>query len=225
MSILLFSTCSNDAYDELPSGPSVKCIVLGNSITSHAICSYWWGEWGMAASTRNKDFVHNLESKFKFRKLNYNFTPVNIARWERSLDIDTVNFFALKIYDYDIIVIRLGENIRDDIDSVECENALKELVLRIKTINRSAKLFMTGVFWPNATKETAIMNVASSENIKYINIDKYYTDSNIQAVGNQVYGDDGQYHVIEHGGVANHPNDAGMNAIASELYKAIIAPL
>jgi hypothetical protein len=223
MSILLLSTCSNehDKYDDIPPSPPVKCVVLGNSITTHPICSYWWGEWGMAASTRNKDFIHKLESKFKFRKLNYSFTPVNIANWERSLDIDTLNLFALRIYDYNIIIIRLGENIRDDIDSVDCENALKELVSSIKKINRSAIIYITGVFWPNATKETAIINVASSEKIKYINIDKYYTDSYLQEIGNQVYGDDGQYHVINNKGVANHPNDSGMSVIAEELYKAI----
>lgn len=39
-------------------------LVLGNSITLHGECSYWWGEWGMAASSRDKDFVHLVEKMF-----------------------------------------------------------------------------------------------------------------------------------------------------------------
>lgn len=35
-------------------------LVIGNSITSHPINEYWWGEWGMAASKKENDFVHIL---------------------------------------------------------------------------------------------------------------------------------------------------------------------
>ena len=35
-------------------------LILGNSITLHSPCSYWWGSWGMAASSAEHDFVHIL---------------------------------------------------------------------------------------------------------------------------------------------------------------------
>lgn len=137
---LFFIACSdsNEGTSNVPQINPKKCIVLGNSITLHGINSYWWGEWGMAASTRENDFVHKLESKINSRGLNYVCTPVNIANWETSLDLNSVNFSALKIADYDVVVIRLGENISDDVESEVCEMALKELISSIKKQNKDA---------------------------------------------------------------------------------------
>lgn len=223
---LFFIACSDSNEqtpnnDEIPQENPKKCIVLGNSITIHGINSYWWGEWGMAASTRDNDFVHKLEKKLNSQDLNYVCTPVNIANWETSLDLNSIDFMALNIADYDIVIIRLGENISNDVESEVCEKAIKELINNIKKQNKDAKIYMTGVFWPNDSKETAIKNAATSENVKYINIDQFYSDANIHSIGDQVYGDDGLLHTIEHGGVAIHPNDSGMEAIAEEIYKAM----
>ncbi len=220
ISILTFISCSNSDNIITQRHPK-KCLILGNSITLHGTCSYWWGIWGMAASTKENDFVHKLENKIKTHYKNFSCTPVNIANWETSLNIDSINFTNLNISDYDYIVIRLGENISNNIETMACEKAIKELITSIKERNGSTKLYITGVFWPNTSKETAIKNVATSENIIYINIDKIYSDVNIQKVGNQVFGDDGQLHIINHDGVAAHPNDSGMEAIAEEIYKAM----
>ena len=220
VSILIITACSNNDNAILQKRTE-KCIILGNSITLHSICEYWWGEWGMAASTRENDFVHKLENKIRTNNKNIKCTPTNIAAWEQSLDINSIDLMTLKIYDYDYIIIRLGENISNDTESIVCEKAFKELIDNIRNINSSANIFITGVFWPNASKESAIKNVASSENIKYINIDKFCIDKNVHTIGDQVFGDDGQLHTINNDDVASHPNDSGMEAIAEELYNAI----
>ena len=33
-----------------------RYFAIGNSITRHSLSSYWWGDWGMAASTKDKDY-------------------------------------------------------------------------------------------------------------------------------------------------------------------------
>lgn len=34
-------------------------------MTKHPICDYWWGEWGMAASKKQNDYVHLVAEKLK----------------------------------------------------------------------------------------------------------------------------------------------------------------
>lgn len=47
-------------------------LAIGNSITQHGICDYWWNKHGMAASKEDKDYVHlvknGIEDKIKERK-------------------------------------------------------------------------------------------------------------------------------------------------------------
>lgn len=42
-----------------------NCLVIGNSITKHGKCDYWWGEYGMAASKLSNDYFHLLDQMFK----------------------------------------------------------------------------------------------------------------------------------------------------------------
>ena len=46
----------DDAYNYL---------ALGNSITKHAVCDYWWSEMGMAASSESNDYFHLVSSQIK----------------------------------------------------------------------------------------------------------------------------------------------------------------
>ena len=39
----------------------MKCLALGNSITTHGKCSYWWSKAGMAASDELHDYCHLLK--------------------------------------------------------------------------------------------------------------------------------------------------------------------
>ncbi|RZM14589.1 MAG: SGNH/GDSL hydrolase family protein, partial [Pedobacter sp.] len=66
-------------------------LVLGNSMTIHApsVELGWYGNWGMAASSKDKDYVHILETKLQMPVV-----PVNISAWERNhttFDLSTLD--------------------------------------------------------------------------------------------------------------------------------------
>ena len=58
LSLIIFS-CSK--YEEdLVIKKDIKVLVVGNSIVKHSPASYlgWYGDWGMAATSPDKDFLH-----------------------------------------------------------------------------------------------------------------------------------------------------------------------
>lgn len=87
-----------------------KILILGNSITHSKPDPNigWLGDWGMAASARDKDFVHLLAQKFKASHLTSTLDFKNISDFENNYwkykleNLDT--FTAEK---YDLLILRI----------------------------------------------------------------------------------------------------------------------
>lgn len=92
----------------------MKILFIGNSITLHGKCSYWPGEWGMAASKEENDYVHLLVNRLRNDGLQVDYAVTNFFKWE-IMDHDRDEVLSLlDVYlkdSYDYIVLQLGENI------------------------------------------------------------------------------------------------------------------
>src|SRR5512137_8311 len=123
------------AEPEVKSSAIRKILFLGNSITLHGPKTDigWTGNWGMAASSEDQDYVHLVASALA---LHIGSKPRilvrNIADFERTYATYDVaaqmrEFFA---FDPDLVVLAIGENV----PALESENArrqFKEGVMRI----------------------------------------------------------------------------------------------
>ena len=64
-------------------------LFIGNSITYHGICSYWFGSWGMASSSRDNDFVHLVVKKLgKNNNVNYAIVPFYFGKPMRTTEMN-----------------------------------------------------------------------------------------------------------------------------------------
>lgn len=198
----------------------IKALVIGNSITWHPIlANTWWGEWGMAATKKEFDLVSILEKGLRIVDNTAVATGFNIALWERNYDIDKDMLFnGVLTADIDFIAFRLGENV---VDTANFERAFDELVSYTISKCPRAKFVITGVFWANPAKDTAMMNVATKYGMTFIKLADLDTSDNKEKVGNVVWGNDGKQHTITSSGVANHPNDLGMKRIGNRLLTAV----
>lgn len=216
--ILLFIVLLSASCKETKSTkPSFKNIlVLGNSITIHPPNPSvgWYGNYGMAASSKEKDYIHLISSK-----INHNVIPVNISAWEGSH-----RTFALSNYDEhfrtapDLVIIRLGENVSD---GSGFDKSLQELINYIKSKAPKSKILMTGVFWTNEPINNVLKSVAETNEIPFIPLSQFDTKENISAIGEYATSEDGSKYKITNQGVANHPGDIGMKNIADTLIKKI----
>lgn len=191
---------------------------LGNSIAKHPLTSYWWGSWGMAASELSKDYVHRFLTKMQALKPAATTSVLNIAGWEVAPSTWDKTQLDSYLSGKDLIIIRLGENATYN---VNYKSEYSSLITYIKSKNPTAKIIIGGVFWVDASKDTAMSQVAAENNITFVKISHLDIPANRSFMGAQVKGDDNQWHTVNNTGVAAHPGDLGMDAIASEMFNAL----
>lgn len=195
-----------------------RILVLGNSITrSITNNTTWWGNWGMAATTKDNDFCHKLEDKVKLINPLTRVLPANIAAWEAAHT--TYNKANLDVYFAaipDEVVIRLSENVSN---TTGYDTSLQALINYILSKAPNTKISLTGSFWISSAKDAITSAVAAANNLPYTPLSQLYVTQNISAIGTVVSDAlGGGTHTINDGAVANHPSDLGMVAIADEVY-------
>jgi hypothetical protein len=196
-----------------------KVLFLGNSITVHPPAPQigWFGNWGMAATTAEEDYVHVLTQRLgKAAGGQPQIRLGNIAPFEREFATydaarglrDDVAFRA------DVVIIAVGENVPELTTAqakADYRTAFAKVLAELKKGNNPA-IFVRSSFWPNATKD-AIMKSACVE------AGGIFVDISALSSAEANYARSEQK--IAHAGVAAHPGDRGMAAIAGALWSAI----
>lgn len=196
-----------------------KVLFLGNSITKHGPKKDidWSGNWGMAASAEANDYVH-LVTKALTEKAGAapEVMVKNIADFERAYsgyDIaaklkDAVEFKA------DLIILAIGENVpalKTAEDKTKLQASITTLLSALKG-ERKPTILVRSCFWANAAKDEALQLACTTVGGIYVNIGSLSKDESNYARSERPY---------KHAGVANHPGDKGMAAIAAALVKAV----
>lgn len=202
-------------------GKKLNVLILGNSITIHQICDYWWEERGMASSELCKDYVHVLVNMLS-KNYEVNLTAVNYYQWEymwydRSETISLIDPLLENEWNY--VVIQLGENM------LNIDTATKDFEELLDSIHEStgARCIVIGNFWTNQELEKIkALLPRNREFVSYLPLTELQNKVYQNKIGTEVLGADGIIHVIEHSGVACHPNDLAMICIAEKIYEEII---
>jgi hypothetical protein len=199
--------------------PAARVLYLGNSITLHgpAPAIGWNGNWGMAASVKEKDYVSLLTADLaKAAGTRPEIQVRNIADFEREpVTFDIAKEFKAELaFAPDIVIFAIGENVTElTTDQAKAEYAAAYLKL-IETFRQAGKptIFVRSCFWPNPTKDEIMRNAATVGGAVFVDIAKLGSDETNAARAERK---------IEHAGVAGHPGDKGMRAIADALFIAI----
>lgn len=191
-----------------PNAP-LKVLVIGNSITRHGPKAEigWNCDWGMAASAPEKDYVHRLYAKLCEAGRNAYFMIRQGSNWEIAYDKPDIldGFTAERAFAADIVVYRLGENVKKEMKP----RFREKLEALIRYICPTGRVIFTTCFWKNEIVDDAIRDLAAKRGEPCVDIS--CTADTQTAIG-----------LFEHKGVAMHPGDAGMEMIASRIAEAIL---
>ena len=196
-----------------------KLLILGNSVALHGPAPQigWTGNWGMAASSLDKDFAHVLHSQVcKVTQGKPKLQVLNLADFERKqtdFDFDQGLKESLA-FDADMIIVAVGANapaLETEEAKLRYRTAFEQLLSRLQS-KKSTTLLVRGEFWPDPTKEQIMREVCEKAGGTYVPLkDLNKEPANLGSADQK----------FEHAGVAGHPGDRGMQLIADELWYAI----
>jgi len=196
-----------------------KVLFLGNSVTLHppAPAIGWTGDWGMAASAREKDFVHRLVARITEAAGGEPEVMVkNIADFERNpttYDLDAGLKDALA-FEADVVVLAIGANVPAPTTDEARDGyraACAALLARLKDHGHPV-IFVRSEFWDTTAREDLMKQACRAAGGIFVDLGGPARDEANLARSERK---------IDHDGVAGHPGDRGMQVIADAIWKAM----
>jgi uncharacterized protein len=197
-----------------------RILFLGNSITLHGPKADigWAGNWGMAASSEDKDYVHLVTGAIARHTGSMPQIMVrNIADFERNyttydVDAEMKDLFA---FDPDLVVLAIGENV----PALASENAKAPFkaavmnILRCALAKRHPLVIVRSCFWADASKDDVLRQACREANAIFVDAGP---------LGREVANAARSERSFAHDGVASHPGDRGMKALADAIVQAVL---
>jgi hypothetical protein len=110
--------------------------------------------------------------------------------------------------------VAIGENVgqlKTEDEQTVFSESVKNLLTEIRS-NKNPTILVRSTFWSDTSKNVALQKACSATGVHYVDLGRLDADEANFARSERK---------IEHAGVAGHPGDRGMRAIAEALWNAI----
>ena len=189
-------------------------LFVGNSITLHGANPSigWTGNWGMAASAPERDYVHLTAAALTERYGAINWCIAQGATWERAFNDDSIlptHYAAAREFAADIVFIRIGENTSRELLKTEDYQAAFTRMVQFFTPG-AERIVVTDLFWASPAIDDPIRAAGAANGWTMVSLGDLGAQDKMKAIG-----------LFEHAGVAGHPGDEGMRAIADRILAAL----
>lgn len=194
---------------------SIRVLFVGNSITYHAPKASigWSGSWGMAASCKENDYVHQTVKRLNERYGSVSYAIAQVASWETSFDEngETWKEPYLKVSEFQphVVVIRLGENISSGkLETLNVRPYIEKMIDFFGT--GSSQIIVTDCFWRRDKLDQTFKQICDDKGYTFCQLSDLYSNQETMALNE-----------FEHQGVSLHPSDYGMSLIAERIAKCV----
>ena len=191
-----------------------RVLLVGNSITLHTPQADigWLGNWGMAASAPDRDYVHILTGRLQTLDPQVTVEIYNGGPFERqfwTFDYGTVRSVAA--FKPDLVVMRIGENVPTDAVTSRNFGAYYQRLVDSLTVRYApVKVVCTTSFFDQPATSDVIRQVAAARKFYLADFAGLVNDPSLRAAG-----------LFTDAGVAAHPGDKGMLAIADLIWDKV----
>lgn len=195
---------------ENPEGNGLRVLFVGNSITWHECKPEigWFHEWGMAASSREKDYVHLCYEHIKAKDPEAVLGICRAALWERGYlhgkEILS-NYENARRFHAQLIIVKLSANSPyENFDEQSYGREFAEF-MRFLDPSGQAKVIVASEYYHHPA-ENSMREFAEANGYPFCVLSDLGDREELKALG-----------LFEHEGVANHPGDQGMQKIAERI--------
>lgn len=222
---LLLPLCASEGQQEKLRADldASRVLFLGNSITRHGPAPKigWDGDWGMAASAREKDYVHLVAAglaELAGKQPEIRFA--NIADFERNLATYDLSGKLKAEFEFKptLVIVAIGENVaalQTEDAKAQFKASFARLLDAAKKSGAAPALVVRSCFWADAAKDEILRQGCSTAGGTFVDLGALGKDESNYARSERKF---------EHAGVAAHPGDKGMKAIADAILAALRAP-
>lgn len=203
-------------------GKVERVAFIGNSITLHGPKADidWHGNWGMAATVAERDYVHRLAKRLEeATQRKPQLSVRNLADFERAYETYDLEKGLAETLEFqpDLIIVALGENV-PSLDSAQKVQAFEAAFLsllqrlRSQTGSKPRTILVRGTFWRDDAKEAAMKSASQKVEARFVSLEGLDQDPLNFGRAERPW---------KHAGVGGHPGDLGMERIADRLWEAI----
>lgn len=206
--------------------------ILGNSLTANGIAGW---SCGMAASGPETDWVWLTVQRLRDRN-----PAVVFHCWDdEDRSGDTVSRGSCNPFetdagqasiatlvgnvpaDADLVILQIGDNVNTDERKTKYRSNINGLMTAIRAKAPDCILVYLGSWFAKPDLETEVSEACERSGALRVDIADLNTQANQNTVGASCTWPDRTTHVIDSSGVAMHPGDPGMKAIADRLWQTL----
>lgn len=194
--------------------PVERLLVIGDSISKHQPNATlgWEGNWGMAASSEDKDYVHLFLARLAASQAGKEPELLICAEGGGTLAAQAAQCERFKAFGADLAIVQMGENDNKEVDEAGFQRPYEEILEAIKAGNPKARILCAGVWTPpygSAAKDALIRKACEKTGAVFVDL------GSANSVPANKAGSENRF---SHPGVNWHPGDKGMQAYADALW-------
>lgn len=194
-----------------------KTLFIGNSLLNGH------GTFGMCATDSKNDYYYHMKQYILGKKSNATFDKLAGSPFEGCTSQSEVDNWIQTNIDpkipnnYDLILVQLGDNVntteKNEMFKTSCQYFLQALRKKFP----KARVVWVGAWYTTDTKQQIMAKSCKATGSKFVDIRNLNTSANQGRIGDTITSDTGQQWQVSSSGVASHPNNTGMKAIADRL--------
>ena len=197
-----------------------KVMFIGNSLL------LGFGDFGMCATNQYNDYYYHVKTYLQAQNTNVVCDKKLGAPYEQTETQEGLNtWIASNINvmdsDYDLVIIQLGDNVNNDVRNELFKTSCKQLIQAVRKHMPKARVVWVGEWYATAQRQEIIATSCKEAGATFIDITDLAVDENRGAIGNTITHTNGSTETVASSGVASHPGNKGMKAIADRIIEKL----